>query len=181
MKTVILFGSPRKDGNTRQLTDRFAQGLKASQGDVRVLYLNDMNIRPCQGCQACAENGVCRINDDMKDIIKYVQECDLVVYATPIYWYGPSAQLKLAMDRCVAFYDKDYNSRIKGKKAVTLVSCADTNESTCEPAIGMFTKTFEGLGMEYTGHVEAIGCSGKGSVSKQALDDAASLGRSVTG
>jgi multimeric flavodoxin WrbA len=56
----------------------------------------------------------------MKDICKYILESDLVIYATPIYWFGPSAQLKLVIDRSIAFMDGDYNSRIEGKKAITL-------------------------------------------------------------
>ena len=58
----------------------------------------------------------------MKDIRKYILESDIIVYATPIYWFGPSAQLKLVMDRSIAFMDDNYNSRIAGKKAVTLMT-----------------------------------------------------------
>lgn len=169
MKTVVLFGSPRKDGNTRQLVNAFTDVIRARQQEVRVLYLNDMNIRPCQGCLSCSESGICRINDDMRDIVKYLMESDLIVYATPVYWFGPSAQLKLAMDRCIAFFDKEYRSRVKGKKAVTLMCCADENLETCRPSLDMFAKTFEGLGLLYTGNVEAVGCADKGTVNKEAL------------
>jgi multimeric flavodoxin WrbA len=181
VKTVILFGSPRKDGNTRALTDAFAEALKGhSQTDVRLLYLNDMNLRPCQGCYACSAKGVCKINDDMRDIGKYVTESDLVVYATPVYWWAPSAQLKLVMDRSVMFLDKEFNSRTKGKKAVTLMTCADSDPGTCVPALDIFTRTFRELGMEYAGHVEATGCEGRGEVSASALDEARKLAASLT-
>lgn len=170
MKTVILFGSPRKDGNTRQMTDAFGSVIKTRQTDVRVLYLNDMNIRPCQGCLSCSEKGVCRINDDMRDISKYIAESDLVVYATPVYWYAPSAQLKLVMDRSVVFFDRDLNSRVKGKKAFTLMCCADTDIDVCTPTLDIFRRTFSGLGMEYVGHVEAVGCEQKGKVPEAAIE-----------
>ncbi len=170
MKTVILFGSPRRDGNTRLMTDAFGSVIKTRETDVRLLYLNDMNIRPCQACLACSEDGVCKINDDMRDISKYIMESDLVVYATPTYWSAPSAQLKLVMDRSIAFFDKDLNSRVKGKKAVTLMCCADTDVDTCSPALDIFRRTFEGLGMEYAGHVEAAGCEVKGKVPEAALE-----------
>lgn len=179
MRTVILFGSPRREGNTRQLADAFVDGVRAGRTDVRFLYLNDMNIRPCQGCLACSEKGVCRINDDMRDITKYIMESDLVVYATPVYWSGPSAQLKLVMDRSVAFFDRDLNSRVKGKKAVTLMSCGDTDVDTCSPALDIFRRTFQGLGMEYAGHVEATGCEGKGKVSAAALEAARQVAASL--
>jgi multimeric flavodoxin WrbA len=66
MKAVVLFGSPRKDGNTHALVDAFAGVLLEKQHEVKVLYLNDLNIRPCQGCLSCIEKGECRIDDDMR-------------------------------------------------------------------------------------------------------------------
>jgi multimeric flavodoxin WrbA len=179
MKTVILFGSPRKDGNTRQLVDAFTTAVRSKQHDIRLLYLNDMNIRPCQGCMGCMESGVCRINDDMRDVSKYIMESDLIVYATPVYWFAPSGQLKLAIDRCVAFFDKEYNSRIKGKKAITLMSCADQDSGTFQPAVDMFKKTFETLGVEYLGGVQASGCQEKASVAEETLDAARSLAETL--
>ena len=175
MKTLILFGSPRKDGNTRQLTDAFANAVKKGKGDIRVLYLNDMNIRPCQACRKCADTGVCRINDDMKDVYKYVKESDVVVYATPIYWSGPSAQMKVVMDRSVAFLDSDFVSRVKGKKGVVLLSCGDDAEEMCGPSREMFRKTFEGLGMIHRGEVVATGCDDKGTVDEKDLKKAFEL------
>ncbi len=170
MKTVVLFGSPRKDGNTRRLTDAFTDVIKTNRGEVRVLYLNDMNIRPCQGCLSCSAKGLCRINDDMRDICKYITDSDVVVYATPVYWWAPSAQMKLVMDRSIAFFDTALNSRVKGKKAVSLMCCADDDSETCAPTREIFRRTFEGLGMEYAGNIEATGCEEKGTVRQEILD-----------
>ncbi len=158
MKTLILLGSPRKKGNTIQLARVMADTLKEKGHSVRMLYLNDLNIRPCQGCYMCRSKGMCKINDDMKDIRKYIIESDLIVYATPIYWFGPSGQLKLAMDRSIAFLDKDYNSRIAGKKAVTLMTCGSDDIDTCGPTIDIFKKTFDLLKLSYIGSIEALGC-----------------------
>ncbi len=151
MKAVVLFGSPRRDGNTKQIVDAFCDTLKKKGHDVRMLYLNDMNIRPCQGCLACIPEGLCRINDDMKDVRKYIAESDLIVFATPIYWWGPSAQLKAAIDRSIAFFDEAYRSRIAGKKAVTLFTFADQDPTTSQPCLDMLTRTFNGLGLVYAG------------------------------
>jgi multimeric flavodoxin WrbA len=95
----------------------------------------------------------------MKNIRKYILESDTIVYATPIYWFGPSAQLKLVMDRSMAFMDNDYNSRVAGKKAVTLMTFADNNMDTCKPAIDMFKKSFDLLKLSYAGSVEVPGCT----------------------
>ena len=179
MKTVILFGSPRKEGNTIQLVKRVSDVLKAKGGNVRMLYLNDMNVRPCQGCLTCLKKGVCKINDDMKDIRKYVLESDLIVYATPIYWFGPSGQLKLAMDRSIAFLDGNSDSRVKGKKAITLMTFADDRMDTCEPALGMFRKTFDLLKIDWLGSVEAPGCTGEGMVKEEYKERASKLAESI--
>jgi multimeric flavodoxin WrbA len=159
MKTVILFGSPRKNGNTIQLAHAMTDALKKGGHGVRMFYLNDLNIGPCQGCYTCLKNGSCKINDDMKDIRKYILESDLIVYATPIYWFGPSAQLKLVMDRSMAFMDNDYNSRVAGKKAITLMTFADNNMNTCRPALDMFKKSFDLLKLTYAGSIEVPGCT----------------------
>ena len=180
MQTVILFGSPRKEGNTIQLARVVTDTLRARGGNVRMLYLNDMNIRPCQGCLACLKEGVCKINDDMKDIRKYVHESDLIVYASPVYWFGPTGQLKIVMDRSIAFMDEEYNSRIKGKKAITLMTFADETMDTCQPALDMFRKTFELLGITWAGNVEAPGCLEKGSVKEEYKEKAARLAESIT-
>jgi multimeric flavodoxin WrbA len=180
MKTVILFGSPRRDGNTMKLTAAFTSRLKQRGHSVRMLYLNDMNIRPCQGCYSCLDNGACKINDDMKDIRKFIMESDLIVFATPLYWFGPSAQLKLAMDRSIAFMDEKYNSRIKGKKAVVLVTLGSDDKGACQPLLGMFKKTFDLLGLSQVGSIEAPGCGEKtGGVAKEVLESAERLADAV--
>jgi multimeric flavodoxin WrbA len=180
MKTVILFGSPRKDGNTIQLARPMADALKNKGHSVRILYLNDLNIRPCQGCYACLKSGACKIDDDMKDIRKYILESDTIVYATPIYWFGPSAQLKLVMDRSIAFMDSDYNSRVAGKKAVTLITFADNNMDTCKPALSMFKKSFDLLKLGYAGSVEAPGCTDGGNIKEEYKNKIKQLADSLT-
>lgn len=172
MEVVILFGSPRKAGNTMKLVDAFASVLKETKHHVRTLYLNDMNIRPCQGCTTCLPTGSCRINDDMKDIRKYIVESDCIVMATPIYWFTVSGQLKLAMDRSLPFMDENYTSRIKGKSVFTLMTCGSEDKDVCSPALGTFAQTFELLGLTWSGHIEALGCPEKGGVKERYLDQA---------
>lgn len=176
---VVLFGSPRKKGNTAELARPVIATLKGKGWGVRTLYLNDMNIRPCQGCYTCLPAGVCRIQDDMKDVRKYIMESDLIVYATPIYWFGPSGQLKLAMDRSIAFMDGNFTSRVKGKKAITLTTFGDDNMDSCRPAIDMFTKTLDLLAVTYAGQVNAPGCPPQGGVGREFVEKAKELAESV--
>ncbi len=144
-----------------------------------MLYLNDLNVRPCQACLKCLKKGGCTINDDMKDIRKYIAESDLIVYACPIYWYGPSAQLKVVMDRCIAFVNEKFESRIKGKKAITLITYADKGSDASEPILGMFRRTFSLLGLDWVGGVEADGCEEKGMVKSDFIEKAKKLAESI--
>lgn len=176
---VILFGSPRKKGNTAELARTMAATLKHNGWSVRMLYLNDLNIRPCQGCYDCLPGGVCKIQDDMRDVRKYILESDLIVYATPIYWFGPSGQLKLVMDRSIAFMDDNFASRIKGKRAVTLTTFGDENLDSCRPAVDMFQKTFELLGISYTGQINAPGCQPQGGISRDHIEKTKALAESL--
>lgn len=181
MKTIILFGSPRRKGNTRRLVDAFSDELAKDGHAVKFLALNDMNVRPCQGCLVCSDEGACRIDDDMKAIRTDILDSELLVYATPVYWWGPSSQLKLVIDRSVAFMDANMESRIKGKKAVTLMTCADESLDTFTPALDMFRRIFDGLSVTYVGGVEEAGCEGTGKVSRKALERARKLARSLAG
>jgi len=89
MRAIVLHGSPRRGGNSDTLAHHFIEGLKTT-GDIEVFdfILNDMNIRPCQGCEFCAtsEGNRCKIEDDMQQIYDVFADADVVVWATPMYW-----------------------------------------------------------------------------------------------
>jgi len=116
MKTVVLHGSPRKNGNSDTLADHFLKGLnEGGENEVRHFYPNDMNIRPCQGCLSCetSVNHSCAIIDDMQEIYSAYIDADLIVWATPMYWGYMTAQLKTVLDRMEAlawrgFEDKTF-------------------------------------------------------------------------
>ena len=101
----MLHGSPRRGGNSDTLTEEFVKGLKTT-GDVEVFnfVLNDMKIRPCQGCESCAtsEGHRCIIDDDMQQIYDVFADADIVVWATPMYWGYMTAQMKIVLDRMEA-------------------------------------------------------------------------------
>jgi len=105
MRVVVLHGSPRRGGNSDTLAEYFVKGVRET-GDVEVLdfILNDMNIRPCQGCESCmtSEGHKCVIDDDMHQIYSVFADADIVVWATPMYWGYMTAQMKTALDRMEA-------------------------------------------------------------------------------
>lgn len=105
MQVVVLRGSPRRGGNSDTLAEHFIEGVK-STGNVKIFdfILNDMNIRPCQGCESCftAKDHKCVIDDDMHQIYSVFADADIVVWATPMYWGYMTAQMKIALDRMEA-------------------------------------------------------------------------------
>ena len=106
MKVLALLGSPRKNGNTSLLLDEYLRGIKDSNKDAEItkVFLQEKNIHSCAACEACRNINIvqCAIKDDMQELYPLFRQADVVVYATPIYWWSVSAQLKAFMDRCYA-------------------------------------------------------------------------------
>ncbi len=103
-KVLILAGSPRKGGNSDLLCDAFAKGAKESGHKVTKIRVADKKIGYCTGCYACKKAGKCVIKDDAAGILKMMLETDVIVFASPVYFYSISAQLKTLIDRTVAVY-----------------------------------------------------------------------------
>ncbi len=105
MNIIAFLGSPRKGGNTEGLLNKSVEG---AGGDARIFRLNTMNLRPCQSCGGCEKTGICIMKDDMKEVSEAIRSADRIIMATPIYFMGPSAQLKAMIDRCQAFWCEKY-------------------------------------------------------------------------
>lgn len=108
MKVIAFNGSPREEGNTEILLNEALKVIKEGGHDVRVFRLNDMNIRPCQDCGGCDATGVCVLSDDMDAIYQAIREADRIILASPIFFFGLSAQAKAMIDRCQAFWCEKY-------------------------------------------------------------------------
>lgn len=109
MKTIAFLGSPRKDGNTELLLKEAIKGVKeTSGGDVTIFNLNLMNIRPCQDCGGCEKTGECILDDDMTKIYPEIRTADRIIFASPIFFFGLSAQSKAMIDRCQSFWCEKY-------------------------------------------------------------------------
>ncbi len=110
MKIVVLEGSPNKKGSSNQLASCFIQGAKEAGHTVTVINAAHANIHPCTGCIYCGYEGPCIQKDDMEQLRSEILEADMMVFVTPLYYYGMSAQLKILIDRFCAF-----NSSIQRK------------------------------------------------------------------
>jgi multimeric flavodoxin WrbA len=104
MKIIIIEASPRKDGNSTILAREVASGARRFGAEVDIVHLHGMDIRPCSACDGCQGSleKDCVIDDDMRALYPRLRAADVVVYATPIYWFTVSGQIKLFMDRCYA-------------------------------------------------------------------------------
>ena len=125
MKILILNGSPRPKGNTKQMINAFCQGLDAAGHEWDVCDICKMNISGCLACEYCHTkgNGQCVRKDDMQTIYPLLQEAEMLVIASPIYYHGLSGQLKCVIDR---FYAAAYpNKPAKLKKVAMFLSSGD--------------------------------------------------------
>lgn len=110
MKIVVLNGSPRNHGNTEIMINAFIKGALKNNNIVKTLNIANMNITGCRDCKYCySHNGQCIINDDMKKVREELKDTDMVVFASPIYWFDTSAQLKTVIDRLYAFGSIGFN------------------------------------------------------------------------
>ena len=110
-KVIVISTSLRRGSNSDMLADKFAEGAKAAGNEVEKISLVGKNIQFCKGCFGCQKLGRCIINDDVNDIMAKVLEADVVCWATPIYYYEMSGQMKTLIDRMNAMYPLDYKFR----------------------------------------------------------------------
>lgn len=133
-KVLILSASPRRGGNSDILCDQFMKGAEANGNQVEKIFLRDLSINYCTGCGLCnAKRGQCAQRDDMARIGRKMIGADVIVMATPVYFYTMDAQLKTLIDRCCAYY-----IMITHKSFYFIVTAADTDEGAME-------RTLEGI------------------------------------
>lgn len=129
-KVLIISASPRKGGNSDSLCDQFLLGAKEVGHNVEKIFLRDHKINYCLGCGVCNNTHKCVQKDDMKALLDKMVEADVIVLATPVYFYTMDAQLKTFIDRCVPRY-----TEISDKDVYFIVSAADTDKKNLAPTI----------------------------------------------
>jgi multimeric flavodoxin WrbA len=125
MKVLVIQGSPKKHGNTATLARHFLEGLAGGgrKADITEIWLNDLSIKPCQGCFKCAGTYRCIYADDMQPLYPAIEAADVFVFAVPIYWWHMNAQMKLFFDRLTALLSpEDKIPAMAGKRVVLIVA-----------------------------------------------------------
>lgn len=163
MKITMMFGSPHLSGTTNVLAERFIRGAQEAGHEVTRLDLGRMKIGPCMACNYCSRTkSGCIQKDDMPQVEQAVREAELVVFVTPLYYYGMSAQLKAAIDR---FYSFTSSLRSQPKQAVLLAACAD-GEGGMDALIAHYEVLTRYLRWQDSGRVLAYGCWTKEDLEK---------------
>ena len=125
-KVIVISTSLRAGSNSDMLAEQFAEGAKTSGNDVEKISLRGKGIQFCVGCLSCQHTGACIFKDDVPAIMEKVLNADVVCWATPIYYYEMSGQMKTLIDRMNAMYPKDYRFR----DIYLLTTAAEVEEDT---------------------------------------------------
>lgn len=146
MKVLIITGSPHSDGTSSHLAKQFMRGAYAKGHDVHLVDAGNLAIRGCLGCNYCRKHeNVCVQRDEMTEIMPYVLAADLILFSSPVYLMGPSAQLKTILDR---FYVNFLELRTMKKKWALIMTCNDQTEKVIAPSQSFFHILMDHIGWD---------------------------------
>lgn len=179
-KIVILNGSPRRNGNTSALVREFTQGAESAGNTVTEFFLNSMDIHGCKGCFGGHSSRECPCvqKDDMNKIYPAVKDCDVIVLATPLYYWNMSGQIRTTVDRLFALEEGDGNLlRGHGRSSALLMAAEGFG---FEDVVLYYDHLMEHLKWKNLGHVLAGGNGDVGEIEGKAeLQKAYELGKSI--
>lgn len=177
MKITVLFASPNKNGSTAIMVDNFKRGAEESGHKVEVLDVCKLDVNPCIGCIRCGYEGPCVQKDDNDIIRNKLLNTDMVVFATPLYYYGMSAQLKRVVDRFCA-YNSSLNSR--HLKSALLTVAWNSDDWTFEALEAHYKTLVRYIKFRDMGMVLGYGCGSPSMTDRsQYPEKAYELGRSL--
>lgn len=176
-KVLILSGSPRKGGNSDLLCDEFMRGAMESGNQAEKIRVAEKKIAHCSACYYCTSHeGACVLKDDMADILQKIIDTDVLVLASPVYFYSINAQLKTVIDRTVARW-----TEVKDKDFYYIVTMADKGLASADTTLACFrgyADCFEGITEK--GVIIGSGAYEMGEIkNSQALAKAYAMGKAV--
>ncbi|MHC4728153.1 MAG: flavodoxin family protein, partial [Planctomycetota bacterium] len=163
-RILAVVGSPRRNGNTHLLVSKIAEGARAKTALVDELFLGDFTIKECDGCHVCWKMEECIKNDDMQAIFRKIIQSDVIIFGTPVYWYGPTALMKGFIDRFVYFNCPKNRVKIRGKSAVIAVPFEEENLDTARPVVEFFQRCLDYLQVNLLGKILVPGVSARGEI-----------------
>ena len=175
-------GSPRIKGNTDLLLDEALKGARSQQAEVGKIVVDKLKITPCREYYGCLKDGDCVIRDDMDDIYPKLLEADGIIVASPIFFYGLTAQLKALIDRCQALWARKYvlkNLPDSARKGAFIAVGATRGKQLFDGSRLTVKYFFQAFGVEYVDELLIRGVDKRGEIKEHptALSDAFELGR----
>lgn len=178
MKITVITGSPHRKGTSALLADRFIDGAKERGHHVFRFDAAFENLHSCLGCDRCGSTGKCIHKDGIENLIPRLKESDLVVFVTPLYYFGMSAQLKTVIDR---FYSVNYELMGKRKKAMLMATAYDDKEWTFEALENHYLTIVKYLEWKNAGILLAGGCGDRGAIERSIYPEKAyKMGKNIT-
>jgi multimeric flavodoxin WrbA len=184
MKLAAFLGSPRPGGNTDTLAAAVLEGARAAGCETESFALRRLTIHPCTGCERCWEKGKpCVFADGAIDLYEAIARADSLLFATPVYWYGPTAIMKAFIDRLVVFNRPQGRPLVEGKAAVLVSAWEEEGPEAAEPLVRLFELSFRYLGLRFVDRLLVDGCGPKGAALQKplALKRAREIGRGLAG
>lgn len=176
MKILAISGSPRIGGNSDVLCDQFLKGAESAGHTTGKINLAKARISPCMACYACGKNHICIQKDDMAKIQEKIIDADVIVLATPVYFYSMDAQMKMMIDRCLPRYQE-----MTGKQFYLIITAADPAHEAMEGTLSGLRGYLACLpGAVEKGIIYGTGTWDKGDVYRHpAFEMAYEMGREV--
>jgi multimeric flavodoxin WrbA len=188
MQITTLLGSAKKKGNTATVLGWVEEELQSLGHDVERIYLNNKSIRGCLGCAKCRENPdeiACVQNDDAVDIMKQMISSEGVLFASPIYFWGFSAQIKALIDRCYSlvtnYHKSGHTSLMEGKRIGLLVTGGGAYKENAEGMFTAFDRIVDFFLARKSGELYVGECSVPAELSEEVKNKALELARSLVG
>ena len=186
MSILILNGSPRINGNTHILLNRMLEGIRSQGKDAELIHLAKLQLAPCTGCGVCENKGVCSIDDAMTGLYEKIQTVRHLVIASPIYFYGVTAQTKAFIDRCQVFWSRKYllgmTREGEPQRYGYFVSVAATGGAKCFDCARLTLRyAFDAMDLIFKGEVVVQGVDARGAVAEkeETLQAAFELGQKI--
>ena len=170
MRVLGIAGSPRRGGNTDLLLAEVMKGAASRGAEVTTVVLNDLEITPCQHCDACFEAGECKIKDDMQKVYNELERADRIVLASPVHFMGVTAQAKAMIDRCQALWVRKYVLKQpplgdKRERKGLFISVGGMKLANLfEPALATVKSWFKVLDIAYGGELAFPNVDEKGAI-----------------
>lgn len=179
-RILAVVGSPRRAGNCDSLVELAAAAASALGAAVKTVHLDELTIAPCSACDACRPPGggarQCTVDDNMQPLYAELSACDALLIATPVYWWGASAQTKLFVDRWYGVADRP--ATFGGLPLALIVSSGDGTASMADYVLRPFRAIASYLRMRWVGELAVAGRPvGKITQDPEAVTRAQDLGR----